>query len=45
MDQLEDNLGAASLHLSAEELSKLEQVSKVEKGYPYRFIEAFAPRA
>lgn len=36
--QLTENLKAASLKLSAEELKSLEEVSKPDWGYPYNFI-------
>ncbi|MGD2157753.1 MAG: aldo/keto reductase [Anaerolineales bacterium] len=44
MDQLNDNLGAVELSLSAEEITKLNEVSMVEPGYPYRFIQNFNTR-
>lgn len=40
MEQLEDNLGAAELDLSAEELEQLDRASQPEPGYPYRMIRS-----
>ncbi len=42
VSQLEDNLGADSLTLSSEQLARLSEVSKFERGlgYPYDFIRA-----
>jgi aryl-alcohol dehydrogenase-like predicted oxidoreductase len=39
LSQLEDNLGAADLELSAEEITKLNQVSAPPELYPYNLIE------
>ncbi len=36
--QLDENLGAASLTLSADQLSRLNTASAFELGYPYQFI-------
>jgi hypothetical protein len=37
-DQLEDNLGALELELTAaEELARLEEVSRIELGFPHDF--------
>lgn len=36
-EQLEDNLGALQLELSAEELARLEEVSRIELGFPHDF--------
>lgn len=38
VDQLEDNLAALHLKLSAEEMARLDDVSKPAWGYPYDFI-------
>ena len=38
--QLDDNLGADSLTLSAEQLKRLEKVSRPVLGYPYDFIRS-----
>jgi len=35
--QLEDNLGALELELTAEELARLEEVSRIELGFPHDF--------
>jgi len=39
LSQLEENLSAATLELTAEEISKLNQVSTPPERYPYRVIE------
>jgi aryl-alcohol dehydrogenase-like predicted oxidoreductase len=39
LSQLEDNLGAADLELSAEEIAKLNQASAPPELYPYNLIE------
>jgi aryl-alcohol dehydrogenase-like predicted oxidoreductase len=36
--QLEDNLGALDVELPQDEIARLDEVSAVEEGYPYRFI-------
>jgi aryl-alcohol dehydrogenase-like predicted oxidoreductase len=36
-EQLEDNLGALELELTPEELARLEEVSRIELGFPYDF--------
>jgi aryl-alcohol dehydrogenase-like predicted oxidoreductase len=41
--QLEDNLKAESLKLSAGEVSRLDELSKPDWGYPYSFIERMEP--
>ena len=41
MPQLEDNLGAADLHLSNEEMAALNQASRLQEQYPYRFIDNY----
>jgi len=38
LEQLEDNLGSAGWELTSEELEALDRVSRLEEGYPYRFI-------
>jgi aryl-alcohol dehydrogenase-like predicted oxidoreductase len=38
MEQLEDNLGAAGLELSEEQVARLSEASAIEDVYPYRFI-------
>ncbi|HEU4734515.1 MAG TPA: aldo/keto reductase [Kofleriaceae bacterium] len=40
VEQLETNLAAASLELSAAQLQALDQVSAIDLGYPYSFIQA-----
>jgi aryl-alcohol dehydrogenase-like predicted oxidoreductase len=44
MDQLEDNLGAAKIELTAEELASLDRASALPELYPYRVIEQYAMR-
>ena len=39
MSQLRDNLASAALHLSAEQLSALNDASAVEMGFPHDFFE------
>ncbi|MEO1435297.1 MAG: aldo/keto reductase [Bacteroidota bacterium] len=41
MDQLEDNLKAATIDLSAEEVQQLDEVSTPRPMYPYGFIENY----
>jgi aryl-alcohol dehydrogenase-like predicted oxidoreductase len=36
-EQLEDNLGALELELTSEELTRLEEVSRIELGFPHDF--------
>ena len=45
IEQLEDNMGALELPLSDEEIKRVDEVSKPEKGYPYRFIELYGSRS
>jgi aryl-alcohol dehydrogenase-like predicted oxidoreductase len=42
--QLEDNLHAAEVQLSSDELARLDEVSALEEGYPYRFLKMYAAR-
>lgn len=44
MAQLEDNLGAATITLTAEELTQLNTVSIPPEQYPYRMIETYGIR-
>lgn len=44
LEQLEDNLGATEINLSVDEVSKLNQVSALDEGYPYRFIKNYGQR-
>jgi aryl-alcohol dehydrogenase-like predicted oxidoreductase len=44
MAQLEDNLGAAEIDLTAEELTKLNEVSALPELYPYRFMGTYGKR-
>ena len=41
MAQLEDNLGAAELDLTAEELTRLDAVSALPELYPYRLLDDY----
>jgi len=43
-EQLEDNLGAVSWELTAEELERLDAASAIEEGYPYRMIRVYGVR-
>ena len=45
LDQLEDNLGAADLELTADEIAALDHVSALPELYPYRVIQAATRRA
>lgn len=42
--QLEDNLAAVDVHLPADELARLNQVSAPAEGYPYRFLRQYGGR-
>lgn len=44
MEQLEDNLGAAEIDLTPEELAQLDEVSALPELYPYRFMAAYGKR-
>ncbi|MEO1050924.1 MAG: aldo/keto reductase [Bacteroidota bacterium] len=44
MSQLEDNLKAATLTLSEEEMDKLNEVSSLPELYPYRMMEVYGER-
>jgi aryl-alcohol dehydrogenase-like predicted oxidoreductase len=44
LEQLQDNLGAADLHLTEAQIDKLSKASAIEKGYPYRFLELYGSR-
>ncbi|MCU0497359.1 MAG: aldo/keto reductase [Anaerolineae bacterium] len=44
MAQLEDNLGAAELNLTGDELQTLDQASALPEMYPYRFIQHYGYR-
>jgi len=39
LEQLKDNLGSVGWELTSEELQALDEVSKLEEAYPYRFIK------
>ena len=45
MAQLEDNLGAATIRLSADQMEHLDAVSKPPELYPYRFLETYSRKA
>jgi aryl-alcohol dehydrogenase-like predicted oxidoreductase len=42
--QLDDNLAAARLYLSEEELARLSQASEPDDPYPYRFLKLYGSR-
>ena len=42
--QLDDNLAASQVPLTSEDLERLNQISKPEERYPYRFIERYGSR-
>jgi len=42
--QLEDNLQAAEVQLSSDELIRLDEISALKEGYPYRFLKMYAAR-
>ncbi|WP_437724354.1 aldo/keto reductase [Sorangium sp. So ce861] len=44
LEQLDDNLKAADVKLSAEEVQKLDDASALELGYPYNFIGSMQKR-
>ncbi|MEE8390966.1 MAG: aldo/keto reductase [Anaerolineae bacterium] len=43
-EQLKDNLGAVGWEFTDEELTRLNEVSAIEEGYPYRMIRAYGAR-
>ena len=43
MQQLQDNLSAFSIKLTAEDVRQLDEVSQPAWGYPYSFIGAREP--
>jgi aryl-alcohol dehydrogenase-like predicted oxidoreductase len=45
MEQLEDNLEAADIALTAEELARLDAASVLPELYPYRFIAEMRRRS
>ena len=38
LDQLKDNLGSLDVQLSAEQLQKLDEVSRIDLGFPHDFV-------
>jgi aryl-alcohol dehydrogenase-like predicted oxidoreductase len=44
MAQLENNLAAAEITFSPEELDRLTKISQPTGRYPYRFIEMYGSR-
>ncbi len=40
LEQIKDNMGAAGWNLTQQELNELNEVSKLEEKYPYRFIRS-----
>ena len=45
LEQFEDNMGAAGIDLTTEELNLLNTASALPEQYPYRMIEAYGMRA
>jgi aryl-alcohol dehydrogenase-like predicted oxidoreductase len=45
LDQLVDNLRAADLTLSVEQLARLDKVSAIQRGFPHEFIESVQIRS
>jgi aryl-alcohol dehydrogenase-like predicted oxidoreductase len=45
IDQLQDNLGTVDLLISPDEIEKLNNVSALEPGYPYRFLSVYGTRS
>jgi aryl-alcohol dehydrogenase-like predicted oxidoreductase len=44
LEQLDDNLKAAEVKLSAEDAQKLDEASAFELGYPYQFMAGIQKR-
>ncbi len=44
LEQLDDNIKAAALELSAGDIERLDEASAFELGYPYDFIKSIQPR-
>lgn len=44
MDQLKDNMGAAEIDLTAEELALLDEASAMPELYPYHFLDQYGGR-
>ena len=40
LDQLRDNLGSLDVTLTAEQLARLDEVSRIEPGFPHDFLES-----
>jgi len=38
-DQIEDNIGCLDVSLSTEQLSRLDAVSRIDRGFPHEFLE------
>ncbi len=38
--QMKDNLGCLDLELSSDQLEKLEEISKIELGFPHNFLSS-----
>jgi aryl-alcohol dehydrogenase-like predicted oxidoreductase len=41
LDQLKENLGCLGWRLSPEEKAQLDEISRIEEGYPYQFIRTW----
>jgi aryl-alcohol dehydrogenase-like predicted oxidoreductase len=44
MKQLDDNLAAANIELTGQELAKLDVASALPELYPYRFLDNYSRR-
>jgi diketogulonate reductase-like aldo/keto reductase len=44
-ERLQGNLGAPDLLLSGDQIARLNEVSAVDKAFPYRFLELFGSRS
>jgi aryl-alcohol dehydrogenase-like predicted oxidoreductase len=44
LEQLRDNMWAPDITLNQKELQRLEDVSAIDQGYPYRMIQAYGAR-
>jgi aryl-alcohol dehydrogenase-like predicted oxidoreductase len=44
LDQLRDNMWAPDINLNPKEMQRLEEISAIDPGYPYRMIQAYGSR-
>jgi aryl-alcohol dehydrogenase-like predicted oxidoreductase len=42
LEQLTENLGSVGWRLSAEEKAELDQISRIEEGYPYNVLRTWS---